>query len=310
MADASGQVSENERRAKNVLLLKLSVGVFFFFGLHNLLQEAINSRPDFHFGWSLGLLEMVGTMSGSGLERKFSQPKVDAKEAAEKGGWDRGKILDYAVVSGCLMASSSLSSIALNYINFPTKVVFRSCKLIPTMAIAIILHRKVYSAFEWAASSAVCIGLVLIADSDQRTQRGFSPWGVLLVSLSVIADAIMPNVQQRLFARGEPRAEVVYLSNLVVTLTMFVSLGISGDLLGMLRVGLGTPTVGLLMIAYAAVAYIAVSCHMTIVQHFGGVIGVLVGNGRKVMTVGVSFLVFFSEHSDRKLFRTPTRRQS
>ena len=38
----------------------LASGVFVFFGIHNGLQEAIMKRPGFHFGWALGLLEMLG----------------------------------------------------------------------------------------------------------------------------------------------------------------------------------------------------------------------------------------------------------
>lgn len=44
--------------------------------------------------------------------------------------------------------------------------------------------------------------------------------------------------------------------------------------------------------AYAVVAYVAISFHMSVVQRFGGVTGVLVGNGRKVVTIAVSFVAF------------------
>jgi len=37
---------------------------------------------------------------------------------------------------------------------------------------------------------------------------------------------------------------------------------------------------------------VAVSFHMSVVQRFGGVTGVLVGNGRKVITIAVSFVAF------------------
>lgn len=78
-------------------------------------------RPGFTFGWSLGLLEMVGTCVFSALERAFYS------DSSSKGKivmpMDRSNnLIDYTIVIVCLMASSSLSTIALNYINFPTKV--------------------------------------------------------------------------------------------------------------------------------------------------------------------------------------------
>jgi hypothetical protein len=38
----------------------LACGVFFFFGVHNLLQEAMMNIPGFEFGVMLGYLEVLG----------------------------------------------------------------------------------------------------------------------------------------------------------------------------------------------------------------------------------------------------------
>lgn len=38
----------------------LAVGVFLFFGVHNLLQEAMMNIPGFKFGVMLGYLEVLG----------------------------------------------------------------------------------------------------------------------------------------------------------------------------------------------------------------------------------------------------------
>jgi adenosine 3'-phospho 5'-phosphosulfate transporter B3 len=198
------------------------------------------NRAGFTYGWFLGLLEMLGTCFFSFLERYFKQPSA---QVVKSGGGSSGSgstftkanLIDYGVVVMCLMASSSLSNIALNYINFPTKVVFRSCKLLPTMLIATFLHSKSFGLSEWAAAAAVCLGLILVAAADFTTEGpAFSPLGISLVSMSVVADAIMPNVQQRLFARGESRNEVVFWTNLAVSAWMLVSLSASGDLQGAL----------------------------------------------------------------------------
>ena len=97
----------------------LSSGVFLFFGIHNYLQEAIMSIPDFKFGVMLGCLEVCGVTFCSFLERKFV-----ARETHRVA-----PLSAYPLLTFCLLSSSSLSNLALNYINFPTKVVFRSCKV-------------------------------------------------------------------------------------------------------------------------------------------------------------------------------------
>lgn len=66
----------------------------------------------FDFGWSLGMLEALGVLGGSILER------------TQMG--ERGKRVapfhNYVVLAGLLGMSSSLSNIALHYIKYPTKV--------------------------------------------------------------------------------------------------------------------------------------------------------------------------------------------
>jgi adenosine 3'-phospho 5'-phosphosulfate transporter B3 len=161
------------------------------------------------------------------------------------------------------------------------------------MAISLVLHGKGFTAAEWAAGVAVCAGLVLVGVADLSAAGSASqPVGLVLVSLSVVADAAMPNFQQRLFQRGEARSTVQYVSNLSVTAVMLVALTASGDLAGAARVAATDTTAAALMLTYTCVAYFAVSSHMRIVQRFGGVVGVLVGNGRKVATVALSFAAF------------------
>ncbi len=108
-----------ETLSPTVQLLALASGVFFFFGIHNYLQEAIMSVPNFRFGVMLGWLEVFGVTVCSFFERKFV-----ARETQRVA-----PVSAYPLLTFCLLSSSSLSNLALNFINFPTKVVFRSCKV-------------------------------------------------------------------------------------------------------------------------------------------------------------------------------------
>jgi UAA transporter family len=88
----------------------LIAGVFFFFGCHNYLQERIMSFEGFRFGWYLGLLEVVGVTVCTAAERTCTGDNSQ-----------KAPLRHYLGLTACLMASSSLSNIALNYINYPTK---------------------------------------------------------------------------------------------------------------------------------------------------------------------------------------------
>jgi len=98
--------------AKESIILTLSM--FFFFAIHNLLQEAIMGIDGFEFGIMLGYFEVLGVAICSSIERKYV-----AKEAGMSA-----PVTAYPLLTFCLLSSSSLSNMSLNYINFPTKVFF------------------------------------------------------------------------------------------------------------------------------------------------------------------------------------------
>ena len=198
----------------------------------------------------------------------------------------------YPLLTFCLMSSSALSNLALNFVNFPTKVVFRSCKLIPTMVVASVIHRKVFTSKEYSCALAICTGLILFAAADWQLSPSFHPVGLTLVSLSVCADAILPNAQERLFRMGSSRLEVTLYTNIFTLMVMTVTTVISGDLVGIIQFARKQPMLRVYMCVYTFIAYIAISVHMTVVKRYGGVTAVLVATVRKALTLVVSFIVF------------------
>lgn len=198
----------------------------------------------------------------------------------------------YPLLTACLMSSSSLSNLALNFINFPTKVVFRSCKLIPTMIVASVIHKKVFTAKEYGCAAAICAGLVLFAAADWQLSPTFHPVGLTLVSLSVCADAILPNAQERLFKLGSSRLEVTLYTNVFTLIVMTFTCALSGDLVGLIKFASQNTLLQFYMFVYTFIAYIAISVHMTVVKRFGGVTAVLVATVRKAMTLVLSFVIF------------------
>ena len=107
-----------ETLPKAVQFITLALAVFFFFGIHNVLQEAMINTEGFTFGVMLGWMEVLGVTLCSGIERS-SLPFIGNGEAKKKMV---APICAYPLLTLCLSMSSSLASWSLNYINFPTKV--------------------------------------------------------------------------------------------------------------------------------------------------------------------------------------------
>lgn len=260
----------------------LTATMFLFFGIHNVLQEAMMKVPGFH-GVMLSYMEVVGVTACSYIERKHI-----AKETGRVA-----PLAAYPLLTLCLLASSTLSNISLNYINFPTKVVFRSCKLIPTMIIATIINKRVFKKYEYASALAISLGLVIFAAVDWKLTPTFNPVGLILVSLSVVADAILPNAQENLFGQGSSRLEVTLYTNFFTLVAMTVTTLASGDLVRCIQLALTSDTnLVTYMVVYTLISYIAISAFMMIVKKYGGVTAVLLSTARKAMTLILSFILF------------------
>lgn len=276
-------------------MLLLSLLMFLFFGAHNILQEAIVrllAAAEEGGGGSggadtlmLSYAEVLGVAGLSYLERVH---------LTREGGLARvAPLRSYPLLTACLFASSCLSNWSLSYISFPTKVVFRSCKLVPTMIIATIVNQRVFRSYEYLCALSICAGLALFAMGDYTLESvKYSPLGLALVGGSVLADAIVPNAQERLFHAGSSRLEVTVYSNLfgLAGLTV-VTLG-NGVLVRCLRAMAADPTLATYFGAYTVLSYVSISCYMTLVKRFGGVSAVVLTTARKAMTLVLSYLLF------------------
>lgn len=109
---------------------------------------------------------MLGVTICSYIERSY------VGETTRKASWT-----SYFMLCGCLLISSALSNIALNYINYPTKVVFRSCKLVPTMIIALLYNKKKVHWFEFMFGGFISLGMILFATADFHVQPKFNIMG-------------------------------------------------------------------------------------------------------------------------------------
>lgn len=265
----------------------LTMSVFFFFGSHNLLQEALMQILEHQHGVMLGYLEVLGVTLCTALEAfAVSDYRRQAPLSA------------YPQLTLCLLSSSALSNWSLNYINFPTKVVFRSSKLIPTMILASILHKQIFSLTEYGCASAICAGLILFAAADWRTTPSFHPIGLLLVILSVVADAILPNAQQAVFSRYQSsRLEVTLYTNVLTLAAYTVTTAVTGEIKALSDLVMDPPEdqSGLLpyyIVLYTIVSYLAITAHMTVVRTYGGVAAIVVATARKGLTLILSFILF------------------
>ena len=115
------------------------------------------------------------------------------------------------------------------------------------MILAVVMgNAKRFSLVEVGSAVAVCAGLITFAAGDWSLSKPqFHPFGLTLVSLSVFADAILPNAQERLFRTYDAsKSEVMFYTNVFTFMIQTGSAILSGDLMGMFHFIMGQSSAG------------------------------------------------------------------
>jgi solute carrier family 35 (adenosine 3'-phospho 5'-phosphosulfate transporter), member B3 len=227
--------------------------------------------------------------------------------------------LPYVVLSILVFGSTGLATQSVKYVSYPTKVVFKSSKLIPTMLVASFMQRKIYSVTEYVAALLLCLGAAGYAYGGASSSAAGhdSFYGILLLIVSVFCDAIVPNVQKlskansnniiqelpmdsdrKFNAMATNQGGGISADELMVN-TNTVGFGIlssymifTGDMQEFLNTCTIQPTLLLFLMTVGTCLSVAVYAYTRLIQESGSVFAVSVATLRKVATVVLSFVLF------------------
>lgn len=67
----------------------------------------------------------------------------------------------YLLLALLTLGTMGFSNSSLEYLNYPTQVIFKSCKLIPVLVGGIIIQGKRYGPLDFLAALLMCAGLTM-----------------------------------------------------------------------------------------------------------------------------------------------------
>lgn len=199
-----------------------------------------------------------------------------------------------------MTASRGLTNVSLEYLNYPTQVVFKSLKLLTVMIGSVCFVGRRYALLEYVAAILTVASATLFGLGDMDADPQFSWIGIVVVLFSLVADSMHSNSQETLLQ--DHRAT---LRETMVFTNMFSGLGaltvsiITGEFPGAMAFCARHPTVFLIMAAHAIVNYLGVLCFVTSIKKFGVVLATTVTTIRKIVTVLLSFFIFPKPLTDR-----------
>lgn len=130
------------------------VGVFVLYLIYGYLQELIFTLEGFKpYGWFLTLIQFGYYTIFGYIEQTISDPNRQTKPKIP--------LKTYNFLAFLTLGTMGLSNSSLGYLNYPTQVIFKCCKLIPVLVGSILIQKKQHGPLDFFAATAMCIGLTL-----------------------------------------------------------------------------------------------------------------------------------------------------
>lgn len=238
--------------------------------------------------------------------------------------------LPYISLSLVVFGSTCFASMAVRFVSYPTKVVLKSAKLIPTMIVATALQKgSHYGVLDYLSATFLCVGAAGYSwgsgSSAPRGGDGNSWIGIMLLLISVFCDAFTPNIQQRMMAPpvvgvaalptttlhhhsddfctkltrilfpgglSLSASELMTNANGIGCIGLLLFMAVSGSLTEALAAALLHPRLLVYLLIIGIALATAVLCYTRLIQQAGSVVAVAVATLRKVATVILSYIVY------------------
>lgn len=258
-------------------------GILFFFIVYGYLQEKLFSYGDFKpYGWHLTLLQFFYYSICAFVESKF-------KQNTER----RIPLKIYTFLAFITVTTMGCANKSLAYLNYPTQVIFKCCNLIPVMIGGMLIQKKVYNRFDFIAVLLMTIGLIFFTLGDSESSPDFNTTGIFLIVMSLLADAVIGNVQEKTMKQyGATQVEVILYSYSIGTVYLLIGEIVSNSFVPATRYFNAHPEVYFLQFVFSFFGYIGVLFVLSMVKSYGALPTVTVTALRKVLTIVMSFFFF------------------
>ncbi|KAL7676548.1 hypothetical protein ACOME3_002800 [Neoechinorhynchus agilis] len=205
-----------------------------------------------------------------------------------------------ALVGLLSTGTMALSNAAVAHLNYPTHLMFKSCKLIPVMIGSVLIVGKRYNPFNVLSCILMTVGVIFFTLGDCQVQPKFESAGVLLVCSALCFDAIVGNYQEKLFKEYPflTNEQLVFYSYIfgVTYICVFETLKglIFGSTVkeGIIFFNQNIYRTYILTGVYSITGYVGVIVILTMIKDFGALLAVTVTTMRKALTIVLSFLIF------------------
>lgn len=298
------------------------LGVFVCYFYYGILQETITrgdyGQEKFKFARTLVLIQCI-------ISAIFAKILIQFFESSKP---DHTKSWLYGLCSLSYLGAMVSSNSALQYVNYPTQVLGKSCKPIPVMILGVTILRKKYPLAKYLCVLLIVSGVALFLYKPNKSSAvaddhvfGF---GEILLLVSLTLDGLTGVAQDHMRARFQTGANHMMLNiNMWSTLVLGLAVSWTGEvweflsfterhpsiLYNILLFGL-TSALGQTFIFMTVVYFGPLTCSIvTTTRKFFTILGsvILFGNVMSTMQWVGTILVFLGLGLDAKFGKSPKK---
>jgi hypothetical protein len=161
------------------------VGVFTFNVLYGFLQELLSVHiAGRKFALFLAVCQFAGYAFWASLLARLNRAAIRTSRQTPVLV-PTGKFIALSILRAFDLA---VTNSAMMYLNYPAKTLIKSCRVVFTMLMGVLIRRKKYKLRDYAAVFTLVIGLLIFLHADSSSDAIFHPIGVaLLVRASKIS---------------------------------------------------------------------------------------------------------------------------
>ncbi|XP_077316120.1 solute carrier family 35 member B1 [Lithobates pipiens] len=275
-------------------LLACFLGVFVCYFYYGILQETITrgtygegeNKEKFRFALSLVFVQCVANAIFAKILIHFFD---------SKGKPDRTQSWLYAACSLSYLGAMVSSNSALQYVNYPTQVLGKSCKPIPVMLLGVTVLRKKYPLTKYLCVLLIVAGVALFMYKPKNSgssDHAFG-YGELLLLLSLTLDGLTGVSQDHMRAHFQTSSNPMML-NINLWSSLFLGAGIlfTGELWEFLSFTERYPFIIYNILLFSLTSALGQTFIFMTVVYFGPLTCSIITTTRKFFTILASVLIF------------------
>ncbi|KAK3877649.1 hypothetical protein Pcinc_017652 [Petrolisthes cinctipes] len=270
-----------------------AAGIFVLYFYYGVLQESITrtryGEDKEKFTYSLALVFFQCIVNA--IFAKIVGPLVLAQ------GEDTTRRSYYACCALTYLLAMVSSNMALQWVNYPTQVVGKSCKPIPVMILGVVLGRKSYPWRKYVFILLIVVGVAMFIYKDSKAataaEGGGLGLGEVLLLLSLTMDGLTGAVQERMIAESKTKPGHMMLNmNLFSIAYLAFALLVTGEVFTFAAFVQRFPEVMTKMLTFSICSAIGQFFIFLMVSEFGPLPCSVVTTTRKFFTVLGSVILF------------------